>query len=153
MYQFGLPNKQNFERGSWSCTSLWKALVAEYYLVEAETQGGDWASLGRGLRAAGGRQAGLVWGEFCCSQRSVVPASGWMQGGSVKTWLPKAQRDLAGLSMSLGTGEVISLLRAKRRDSASGTFTGVWLCLLAPLRFNFQIPSVLCHMLGGPDHY
>lgn len=51
---------------------------------------------------------GLVWGEFCCSQRR-VPASGWMQGGLAEDLTSKGAKDLAGLSMSLGTGEVIKV--------------------------------------------
>lgn len=160
MYQFGFPNKQNFERGSWSCTSLWKALAAEHYLVEAETREGDGTSLGRGFRAAGGRQAGLVWGEFCCRQRSVVPASiqfcedltskgtkgphrPFHESGD---WLGDKSPEDKGKRFFCKFIPIIFV-------SASGTLTGVWLCLLAPLRFNFQILSVLCHILDGPDYY
>lgn len=45
------PNKQNFESGGWSCISLWKALAAECYLVEAETRGGD-SILGQGVQSS-----------------------------------------------------------------------------------------------------
>ena len=157
------PNKQNFESGSWSCISLWKALAAECYLVEAETRGGDGASLGRGFRAARGRQAGLAWGGLLqpeeCGPCTRMDAGRFCEDLTSKR-AKGPRRPFRASEDSLG--DKFSEEKRKRIFhkfipiifvSASRTLTGVWLCLLAPLRFNFQILSVLCHILGGPDHY